>query len=348
MYVAGSEGATSDVAQWRIEKRTLSDGGLVSSFGSGGSVTSNPSADGDRPHAIAADSGFIYVAGYDANAPSPDRYQWRIEKRSLSNGALDSTFGNAGAVTTNPSSAVVWANAIAIQSGYMCLAGKNQTGWRIEKRRLSDGLPWTNFGSGGAVTKTDGEALAIAFDIASNSMYVAGSEDFANWRIENRSQATGALMYAVVETFPSVGCGLQGVFAIAVDASSMYLAGEASGQWRVERRSLSDGALIYSQTLPYTGYCDAAKGIVIDGSAMYIAGIFNYSGRIEKRNLSDGALVSSFGGSGFVTPGYSYLGPNPAAIDTSFVYVAGTDLITGGDFRWRIEKRSLSSGSLCD
>ena len=46
----------------------------------------------------------MYVAGTDQ---SPGNNQWRIEKRLLSTGALDASFGTGGVVTNNPSGAMI-------------------------------------------------------------------------------------------------------------------------------------------------------------------------------------------------------------------------------------------------
>ena len=76
MYVTGYDESLGN-AQWRIEKRNLSDGALAAGFGTGGVVTNNPSAGDDRVYGIAIDSTSMYVVGYDS---SPGNEQWRIEK----------------------------------------------------------------------------------------------------------------------------------------------------------------------------------------------------------------------------------------------------------------------------
>jgi hypothetical protein len=67
-------------SEWRIEKRSIPDGILDASFGTGGAVTVNPSGDGDVPGDIALDATFLYVVGHDQSAGASD-WQWRIEKR---------------------------------------------------------------------------------------------------------------------------------------------------------------------------------------------------------------------------------------------------------------------------
>jgi hypothetical protein len=77
MYVVGYDFSPGNY-QWRIEKRSLTDGNLVPEFGTGGVVTSDPSTGDDVASAIAIDSTAMYMVGRDG---SPGNNQWRIEKR---------------------------------------------------------------------------------------------------------------------------------------------------------------------------------------------------------------------------------------------------------------------------
>lgn len=347
MYVAGLDTVPGN-GQWRISKRSLSDGAVDGSFGSGGVVTSNPTSDWDIPLAIAAHSGFIYVAGHS----NPYPYGWRIEKRNVLDGALDGSFGSGGVVSTDPSPAPDRARAIAVDSSFIYAAGSGGSAWRVEKRSVSDGALDGAFGSGGVVTSDPtvnfDEANAIAID--GTSMYVGGtsagpSSNPVEWRIEKRSLSDGGLLYSVTEAFASVGCGQEGIFSIAIDSTSMYAVGAAAGGWRIEKRSLSDGALAYSQELAGSGSCDAAKSVAVDGSFMYIAGTHSNAWRIEKRNLSDGALA--LGNSGSVT-GRVFSFANGISIDASFIYVVGAESVAGADTQWRIEKRDQCLTQQCD
>ena len=77
-YVVGHDSSPGN-AQWRIEKRNLSDGALAAGFGAGGVVTIDPSLGVDIAYAIAIDSTYMYVVGIDY---SHGNAQWRIEKRT--------------------------------------------------------------------------------------------------------------------------------------------------------------------------------------------------------------------------------------------------------------------------
>ena len=120
MYVVGWDSSPGNNSQWRIEKRNLSDGALVTAFGTGGVVVSNPSASIDAALGIAVDSTYMYVVGWDS---SPGTGQWRVEKRNLSDGALAAAFGTGGAVVSNPSASDDYAYSIAIDSTYMYVVG---------------------------------------------------------------------------------------------------------------------------------------------------------------------------------------------------------------------------------
>ena len=305
-YVVGHDSSPGN-AQWRIEKRNLSDGALAAGFGIGGAVTSNPSTGDDTTLGIAIDSTYMYVVGYDS---SPGNYQWRIEKRSLSDGALAAGFGAGGVVTIDPSLGVDIAYAIAIDSTYMYVVGYDSSPgnaqWRIEKRNLASGALVAGFGAGGVVTSN-----------------------------------------------PSVGDDY--AFGIAIDSTYKYVVGHDSSpgnaQWRIEKRNLSDGALAAGFGIggavtsnPSTGD-DTTLGIAIDSTYMYVVGYDsspgNYQWRIEKRSLSDGALAAGFGAGGVVTIDPS-LGVDIAyaiAIDSTYMYVVGIDY-SHGNAQWRIEKRT--------
>lgn len=138
VYVGGFQTVGSFDWAWRIEKWNASDssqGSLVSGFGNGGAVFSNPSPGLDFITGMTILSQSLYVVGIEKgtinNAP------WRIEKRHLSTGALDSTFGTGGVVKPDPSTdglPAITANASGIYIVGSDISAGN-TGWRIEKRK---------------------------------------------------------------------------------------------------------------------------------------------------------------------------------------------------------------------
>ncbi len=181
-YIVGSDEVNGDNdQQWRIEKRALSDGSLE------WTQTVNPSSSGDVARSIAIDSGYAYIAGYDSSQGSDD-YQWRIEKRALSDGSLEWT------QTVNPGSGNETAYDIAIDSDYAYIAGSdNSPGgddsqWRIEKRALSDGsLEWVE-----TINPSNGFDYARGITIDSGHAYITGADNSPGgsdrqWKIEKRA-----------------------------------------------------------------------------------------------------------------------------------------------------------------
>lgn len=326
-----------------IEKRNLSDGVLVSGFGTNGVVST---AWNTSPRAVAIDSSYMYMVGLDASVSSI--YQWRIEKRNLSDGALVTGFGNNGVIASVQSTtAFTEPRGIAIDSTYMYVVGyetnPSTKKWRIEKRNLSDGSLVASFGVNGVISSAQSSTYPVtelAISIDSTAMYVAGPCSGGS-QIEKRNLSDGALDVA----FGTSGIVTVSYYAsnnIVTDGISMYL----SCGSRLEKRSLNDGALILS--FGSNGELTTSPGIyvsalAVDSTSLYLGGYGVYVGyewRIEKRNLNDGALVPTFGTAGAVFS-------NPASqIDFGAILTDATSLYLGGNgvtsstWEWRIEKRS--------
>lgn len=161
-------------------------------------VSLNPSSSNfEEALAVATSSGAIYVVGYyDANPGSPGTdFGWRMEKRSTTDGSL------VWATTTNPSADLDEANAVAADSSYIYIAGRQQifgaggAKWLIQKRNQSDGsLVWSI--TPDQLSNTHYAAKTIAID--SSYVYVGGagsavSGSFPDWRIEKRNIADGSI-----------------------------------------------------------------------------------------------------------------------------------------------------------
>lgn len=136
LYVVGADASPGNL-QWRIEKRGLTDGALVSSFGTAGVVTFNPSTGADIPYTLAVDGPSLYVAGGDMG---PGDAQWRIEKRSSIDGSPVGSFGTGGVVTVNPSASnyeevrsLLVVGSRILMTGADWAPGNPQ--WRIELRQ---------------------------------------------------------------------------------------------------------------------------------------------------------------------------------------------------------------------
>ena len=254
IYTVGYDAPIYGDAEWRIEKRSSSDGSLLT-FGTSGVVTSNPSNYNDDIYGVVTYGASVYAVGSDSGYG-----RWRIEKRSLS-GVSDSTFGGgSGVVVSANAGPYNEAFSAATDGTYLYVVGYDNDAsgkeeWRIEKRNLSDGLltsgTYTDGYVNGVVTSATGtglnEALAIAID--STYMYVVGFDTLTalgneQWRIEKRRLSDGT---------PDVSFGANGVIsispssvnddaatAIVIDTTYLYVAGydslnSANTEWRIEK-----------------------------------------------------------------------------------------------------------------
>jgi len=345
MYVIGDDnGPGIDDSQWRIEKRILLNGSLVSGFGNGGVVASNPTPKQDVPHAIAIDADYMYIVGTETTIRqlSDDEYihdmQWRIEKRNLSDGAPVSNFGDGGFVTVNPSeisgrAGLESPNAIAVDAEFMYVAGAAYKKapfdmiWRIEKRRLTDGSLCTEFGNGGVVTSDPGPGHDELYSLAVDDefMYLVGhdtSPDNAadqRWRVEKRSLKDGAL---------DTGFGNGGV---ATDNPG-----------NLDDRAYAVALDKKSSLWQRISYLDIFGG----GPAMYVVGNNETQGKnnkrwlIEKRRMSDGKLEAEFGRDGILTASSAiYHTAREITADADYIYICVYDYINGVySPAWRIVK----------
>jgi hypothetical protein len=139
LYIGGYENAGVD-NNLRIEKRAKADGNLVSAFGDNGVIIYDPGPSFDWISDITVDTDYLYLVGYSALFSNSE---WRIEKRSKTNGALVSAFGTNGVITSNPSTSSDEINAITIDTDYLYIAGYDSIPgnpqWRIEKRLKTSG-----------------------------------------------------------------------------------------------------------------------------------------------------------------------------------------------------------------
>ncbi len=354
-------------------------GSLIPGFGTGGVVTSNPSARDDSPRAAIGDGSDLTIVGYD-ESPGVGNLQWRIEKRSMSSGNLVPAFGTGGVVTANPSTRNDQAYGVATDGTDLYVVGFDESPgagnwqWRIEKRSVLAGALVTGFGAGGVVASNPsaGADRALAVLVAGSDLYVAGTEDLGSgdiqWRIERRSASTGALVAAfgtggVVTSNPSAREDL--AYALASDGTDLVVAGidesPAAGdwQWRIEKISLASGSAVASfgsggvvTSDPSTAR-EEPWALAQDGTNLTIAGYdrnpapSNGRWRIEKRSLSTGLLVPAFGASGVLLSDLSTADDYAEALllDGANFYVVGFDQSVGNS-QWRIEERNVVSGAL--
>lgn len=398
IYLAGYDngGASNTQPRWRIEKRVASTGSLDLTFNSTGIITEDVASSTDEKiNAMALDltNGFMYVVGYD-KAGGNSSQQWRMQKRSLSDGAISWTQtsdpGTAAAADDRATSI-----AIDVSGGSIYVAGRdsgNSGQWRIEKRNLSNGNYDSTFNSNtGFLTynpspgQTKDEYInAIVLDIANGYMFVNGFDgspsgaNSSTWRVERRSMSTGALVSGF-GNHDSTNCdtitgGTTGVYCVdpnggggsddrglslAIDSTYLFISGidtsGTGGQWRVDRITLANNVTIAPlfTLLNYTAGDDTVTSMVSDGTNLYLGG---YDGgespattrewRYEKRSVA-GVLVVAFNTTGAVkndpTAGTDSM--NAMAVDTTNGFIYGVGYDSTGANEWRLERRSATTGA---
>lgn len=307
--------------------------------------------------AVAADSDSIYVGG---TTPGPDG-AWRVEKRRLSDGALNGAF----AVASNPTAGLdVLGFLLLDETGLYLIGAEDEVGtqalrWRIEKRSRATGALVTEFGVGGVVVLTGpfGSAPRGAVRDAS-SLYLSGFEKMD-------AVQTGLVLKLALTTGAPVGAfGVGGsvhdnsvtvASRLAVADGMLYLAGLSAGHDLVlQKRNAVTGALV-----PSFGSCGVVAyhaadripfKLLVTEDALYflqyrnVAGFFDYGGRIDKLDRTTGVLRSEFGGCGQIsfdptTGGDAW---NDILVIADQLYAVGTDATSGG--RWRVERRNATTG----
>ena len=150
--------------------RYRSDGSLDTTFGIGGKVITPIGLYGDSGQSVAVQSdGKIVVAGSSSNGGMDD-YDFALA-RYLSDGSLDTTFGNGGKVTTDiGSSSDDSGQSVALQSdGKIVVAGSSYNGANYDfalVRYQANGTLDTSFGNGGKMITPVGDSDDIGWSVA--------------------------------------------------------------------------------------------------------------------------------------------------------------------------------------
>lgn len=326
LYLVGQDTAN----RFRIEKRQLSSGRLESGFGDSGAVStdaivSHPYGPVPKQAVITFDENFIYVALNSDNRFGDD-YEWRVEKRFISTGKPDISFGSAGIIRGGIKTFIP--RAIAIDQQYMYIAGNDvNKRWRIEKRFISDGSLAAGFGSSGIIM---GDAIVPVADysaffihIDQPYMFIAGYDEDSIWRVEKRLLANGSLSDNFGESGKIYGLrttkGMSFTMpnSMAADSSYLYIGGgfdpdvsQAGGLRHVKKISLksgiSDSGFADNGDLfqePAPGYiAGRVIDLAISPSYLYTLSVHSGTGSafasIERRYLSNGVIDETFGKGG--------------------------------------------------
>ncbi len=380
MYLAGLDSFGID-NRWRLEKRNLSDGALVSTFGTGGVVVSDPSINSDQILAIATTSDAVFIAGFDSIVSTTDS-AWRVEKYDITTGAPVTAFGLNGVLRSNPSARLDRIRGIAADATDIYIVGDDLAvsttngRWRIQKHNIVTGATTTAFDTDGIVTYDPSVALdtpyAIKLDGAGN-IFVAGSASTTlngiGWNIQKISASDGSLVTAfsgdgiLNDTNPSAVT--DEALALALNGTDIFVTGydgvqggASPQQWRTQKYNITtgatttafgvNGAVTFNNTT--TADNDQAKAIAINSTDVYVAGFDDDDAgraRIYKYDIVTGATsTDSFGRAGTVMSedgGDDRF--NAIFLNGNYLYVGGYG--TGpGNNQWIVEKREKSSGLL--
>jgi len=164
--VKGTSGTISAAQGVTVTVRGVA-GSLDTSFGDGGKAVTavGPTDDYAQAMAVQAD-GKLVVVGYGNTGTSTDFELVRYQR----DGAIDTTFGTNGKVTTDVSTGSDVANAVAIQAdGKIVVAGSSDVSPKGKSFSLvrynADGSLDTTFGTGGKVITSFGSQSDEAFAV---------------------------------------------------------------------------------------------------------------------------------------------------------------------------------------
>jgi hypothetical protein len=322
---------------WTTSKRLASSGALVAGYGTAGYAAA--AAASNAPNDIKIDSTYSYTVGTN------DSGDWYIEKRALSNGALDTGFGTSGVV--NGVTATANAISVALDATYMYVHGDDaSSNTRIEKRLKTTGTLVAGFGTSGVQNAAMGTTTTFQMrDIRTDSthMYIGGVySSYA--KLEKRLLSTGALdnsfgVSGVVDT------GELSMWGFTVAGNGIYVAlPNADSSWMFQKRSATTGAAdnswgSFSYVVPSdpesTQY-GSITAVETDGTYVYFAGGDGYSEwRIDAITVA-GAYVTGF------STGVGANAVRSLSVTSTYIYVQGQDQSTNG----RIEKRTAGDMKL--
>lgn len=349
---------------------SASDGDLDTTFGTGGKVTTDFSAAFDAATAVAIQGdGKILVAGQADSGASNFGLA-----RYLSTGALDSSFGTGGKVTTLLGLSSV-ANAMALQpDGKIVLAGWSSNGSNTDfavARYRSDGTLDPAFGAGGKVITpigtSDDVARAIALQadgkiLVGGYRYASSNHDFALVRYNpdgslDTDFGTGGKVTTSFGTANDVGTGL----AVQSDSKIIlggYYRSASNGDDFAIARYNTDGSLDSTfgsggkVTTTFTSGNDASTAVLLqpDGKIL-AAGLAQVSGNNDfavARYNTDGSLDSAgFGTNGKLTTpvGLAIDNGQAMALQLDGKILVGGYVQVGSTFDFGLV-RYMASGSL--
>lgn len=350
--VAGStnDGSNLDFAVARY----ASNGGLDATFDTDGKVTTAIGSSNETAYGVAIQADGAMVVAGEADMGGPSSFDFAVV-RYTSTGALDTSFGGDGIVTTDFGSSVDRGYAVALQAdGKIVVAGLS--GFQVAMVRYNvDGLLETAFGTGGKVTTSFGGTEAVANSVA---MHSDGNIVIAGYTFDSGTPKFAVARYTSTgvldTTFDGDGLvvtpfsGSSAAYSIAVQSNGqLVVAGRAANRTNDDfalARYNSDGSLDSAfgtggkVTTPIGASNETALSVAVQQDGKIVAVGNAYTGATNEfaivRYLSNGSLDTAFSTDGIVTTAIGTSNSVARGVvlqsDHKIVAAGGTNTAAGG------------------
>lgn len=279
-YVVGYDSSPGNF-QWRAEKRDITTGALVTTWGTNGVVTVNPSIGKDLPHRVVVGSDSVYIGGESAG-------RWRVEKRSLTTGSLIAGFGVGGVLTIDHSAYADGLVDMQVDSTQLYLAGYDSNTsyvvpqWRFGAWNTTTGANvWQTTMDMDEIQYADG-SWPVKLWMDTNFLYLYGSGVDGNGQTTSVAfvyTKSGLPQYTTIDTTyrgPSGGFALDTLRSAIFTSDMTYPSATAV---TIQKRKLNLAWTAETYTGENLGtYAFYIANSVSDSSGMYLCGqIYNGS-----------------------------------------------------------------------
>jgi hypothetical protein len=298
---------------WRVDKLALADAAPDPAFGGGtGTIDTQFAGSSEQGSAVAVSGGAIFLAERDGAFASNPR--WIIKKFAASDGAPEGAAGAGDLLALDAGDAF----DILVDGTAVFVTGKDPAGMVTQKLLASDGTPDVAFGPSGVVESSGPTDTVLALAIDGDDLYIGlGSPG----RIEKRNRLTGARD----PVWPSA-VSTPGPAAIVVTGGTVYVIGGSPPG--LSRYAADTGFFQGASFAPVGGL---PTGGATDGTFMYAVA----SSGVLRFSMSTGLHDPLWGASGGLD----------VAVEGGYVFVAGFEVVSGGDFQWRLLKADTVTGA---
>jgi uncharacterized delta-60 repeat protein len=342
---------STDNGQQAAILRYNTNGGLDSTFGTGGEVTFSGNNAGGAFAVAIESTGKILVA-------VPDNLQLAV-LRLNSNGSLDTSFGSKGVATVGPTIFLTPAvGSIALESGGRILVTATSTSFGSVRfaRLLSNGALDSTFGTDGlAPLVTNSQAMAL--QPSGQSVVLSG---FAAQGAVSRYNTNGSLDTTFGGAGQAAGFGPAGGFAIINSSGEILTAGSLVTTPTLSGESTTGFLLVrYTAngsvdatfgkngvvTTAFPGnLASAAAAVALESNGDVVAGgstavVSTPTDFALARYTASGTLDTTFGNAGLVT---TSIGSSSSAINTLLIQTDGKILAIGNSSEGATIARYLS------